>query len=68
MNESFISMFDTLDHLATTKGQLQSLQLKLKEEKDLIAWLEMLEGTQVVEISWMKERASQLEDELRSCD
>ena len=45
MNESFISVFDTLDQSATRKEELQSLQLKLKEDEDLIAWLEKLEGT-----------------------
>ena len=47
---------------------MQSLQLKLKENEDLITQLEMLEGTQAVEISRLKERVSQLEDELRGCD
>ena len=45
MNESFISVFDTLDQSATREGELQSIQLKLKEDKDLIAQLEKLEWT-----------------------
>ena len=39
--------------------------MKLKEDEDLINQLEMLEGTQAVEISQLKERVSQLEDELK---
>ena len=60
MNESFILMFDTLDQSATMEGELLSLQLKLKlkEDEDLTAGLEMLEGTQAVEISWLKEMVS----------
>ena len=58
MNESFISVFDTLDQLATREGELQSLQLKLKEDEDLIVQLEKLEGTQAVEISQLKERVN----------
>ena len=61
-------MFDTLDQSVTKEGELQSLQLKLKEDEDLIARLETLEGTQVVEISRMKKRVSQLEEELRGHD
>ena len=68
MKESFISMFDSLDQSAVREGELQSLQLKLKENKDLINRLEMLEGTQAVEISWLKEKVGKLEDELKGCD
>ena len=68
INESFISVFDTLDQSAIKEGELQSLQLKLKKDEDLIARLEMFEGTQVVEISWQNERVSQLKDELRVHD
>ena len=50
------------------RGELQSLQLKLKENEDLINQLEMLEGTQAVEIFWLKKRVSKLEDELKSRD
>ena len=42
--------------------------MKLKEDKDLINQPKMLEGTQGVEISQLKERISQLEDELKGCD
>ena len=42
--------------------------MKLKEDEDLIIQPEMLEGTQGVEISQLKERISQLEDELKGCD
>ena len=62
MNESFILVFDTLDQSTTREGELQSLQLKLKEDEDLIAQRETLEGTQAVEISRLKKRVSQLED------
>ena len=65
MNESFILVFDTLDQLATREEEIQSLELKLKEDEDLITQLETLEGTQTVEISQLKERVSQLEDKLR---
>ena len=58
MNESFISVFDTLNQSITRERELQSLQLKLKEDEDLINWLEMLERTQAVEISRLKERVS----------
>ena len=58
MHESFISVFDTLDQSITRERELQSLQLKLKEDEDLINWLEMLERTQAVEISRLKERVS----------
>ena len=58
MNESFISVFDTLQQSLTREGELKSLQLKLKEDEDLISWLEMLEGTQAVEISRLRERVS----------
>ena len=58
MNKSFISVFDTLDQSVTMEGELQSIQLKLKEDEDLIAWLEMVEGTQAVEFSKPKERVS----------
>ena len=68
MKESFISMFDSPDQSAVREGELQSLQLKLKENKDLINRLEMLEGTQAVEISWLKERVGKLEDELKGRD
>ena len=68
MNESFISVFDVLNQLATREGELQSLQLKLKKGEDLIAWLEMLKGTHAVEISQLQERVSQLEDELKGPD
>ena len=47
---------------------MQSLQLKLKEDEDLIARLEKLEGTQAMEISQLKEKVSQLKDELRGRD
>ena len=50
MNESFILVFDSLDQSTVREGELQSLQLKLKEDEDLINRLEMLEGTQAVEI------------------
>ena len=65
MNESFISMFDSLDQSAVREGELQSLSLKLKENEDLINPLEMLEGTQAVEISQLKERFGKLKDELK---
>ena len=45
MNESFISVFDTLDQSITRERELQSLQLKLKEDEDLIARLEKLDGS-----------------------
>ena len=47
---------------------MQSLQLKLKKNEDFINQLEMLKGTQAVEISRLKERVSQLEDELKGHD
>ena len=68
MNESFISVFDSLNQSATREEEFQSLQLKLKENEDLIKPLEMLQGTQAVEISQLKERISKLEEELKGRD
>ena len=68
MNELFILLFDSLDQSGIREGELQSLQLMWKKNKDLINQLEKLERTQEVEISQLKEKVSKLEDELKSRD
>ena len=68
MNESFMLVFDALDQSITKEGELQFLQLKLKEDEELIDQFEMLKGTQAVEIFRLKERVSQPKDELKGCN
>ena len=44
MNESFISVHDTLDRASIRVGELQSFQTRLEEKEGHIKQLEVLEG------------------------
>ena len=68
VNESFVSVHDALDRASIREGELQSLQTRLEEKESHIKRLEVLEGTQVVEISRLNEEVKRLEDKLRSHD
>ena len=68
MNESFVLMYNALDHALIKEGELQSLQTRLKEKEGHIKKLEVLEGNQAVEISKLKEEVKRLEGKLRSHD
>ena len=61
-------MHEALDRALIRKGELQSLQMRLKERESQIKRLEVLERNQVIEISKLKDKVKRPEGKLRSCD
>ena len=66
INESYMSMYDTIDQARITEGQPQFTLLKLKENEDLIKHMEAIDVTQAKELSKLRKENKTLKDGLRS--
>ena len=66
INESYMSMYDTIDQATITKRKLQFTLLNLKENEDLIKRMEAIEVAQAKELSRLRKENDKLKDGLRS--